>query len=334
MPILILSFLSLLQGGCAATGPGDYRGTARPGPMRIAHLDRPGTPGLSVIRSEFAQRNPGYALEVLLDVESVEASGAARIAFVQGGVGYAAPDERLAGVRVSGPGRAAFDIWESDVTIGDIVLLHPGAVLACDAPIDLLLFTVPGAGAPDLPRFIRPDWDPGITDTPGGCATETGAYRRILLTWLPERGPYIFHGLNCHRVRVTDSFTHYHPLAGGFDEFYLVQMVQPGGRIITSRDTQLIEQLGSDTGPGCPGVSDQLLQSLDLEVGDLVYLPRGLAHRGVGGVLAQVIAVPGFRPGAEIGLDHYLKAINGRFGLTGDRALPFHAAAASAPVVK
>ena len=64
------------------------------------------------------------------------------------------------------------------------------------------------------------------------------------------------------------------------------------------------------------------------------YLPRGLAHRGVGGVLAQVITVPGFVPGKEIGLDHHLRAINERLGLTGGAALPLHAEGAAGPVVR
>ena len=70
------------------------------------------------------------------------------------------------------------------------------------------------------------------------------------------------------------------------------------------------------------------------EVGDLVYLPRGTVHRGFGGVLAQIITAPGFRPGAEIGVDHHLRAINGRLGLTGEDALPFREASASRAVVK
>ena len=69
-------------------------------------------------------------------------------------------------------------------------------------------------------------------------------------------------------------------------------------------------------------------------MGDLVYLPRGVMHRGLGGVLAQVITVAGFRPGAEIGVDHHLRAINERLGLAQGEALPYHAAAAVRAVVK
>jgi hypothetical protein len=97
-----------------------------------------------------------------------------------------------------------------------------------DSALGLLVFTVPEIPKDDLPGFIRPDWDPHITGIPGGCATATNAYRRILLTWKGGVSAYLFHALNAHRVRITDSFSHCHPEVNGFDEFYLVQMVQPG----------------------------------------------------------------------------------------------------------
>jgi ribosomal protein L16 Arg81 hydroxylase len=78
----------------------------------------------------------------------------------------------------------------------------------------------------------------------------------------------------------------------------------------------------------------QLLESTSLEVGDLVYLPRGVMHRGIGGVLAQVITVPGFIPGSEIGVDHHLKAINQNLNLSDKQALPYHSDAANGPVIK
>ena len=117
---------------------------------------------------------------------------------------------------------------------------------------------------------------------------------------------------------------------GGFDEFYFVQMVQPNGRIIVSKYADRIENPAGVT----PDVAAQLLETHDLEVGDLVYIPRGVVHRGVGGVLAQVITVPGFRPGAEIGVDHHLRAINEKLSLLGDRALPYNEAASISAIVK
>ena len=119
-------------------------------------------------------------------------------------------------------------------------------------------------------------------------------------------------------------------MEGGFDELYLVQMAMPGAKLYTSERTESIEDAGSVT----RAEAAALIDVHALAVGDLVYLPRGTVHRGFGGVLAQVITVPGFRPGAEIGVDHLLREINERLGLEGEEALPFHAAAAAERVVK
>jgi hypothetical protein len=54
----------------------------------------------------------------------------------------------------------------------------------------------------------------------------------------------------------------------------------------------------------------------------------------VGGVLAQVVTVPGFKPGFEVGVDHHLRAINERLGLEGAGALPFQEAASEGPLIK
>ena len=169
-----------------------------------------------------------------------------------------------------------------------------------------------------------------ITDVPGGCATETGAYRRILLTWKDKVGPYLYHSLNAHRVRIMDSFSHYHPVKGGFDEFYLVQMALPEAKLITSTQTSRIENPATVT----PEVANSLLQSHSLRVGDLVYLPRGVVHRGVGGVLAQVITVPGFVPGSEIGVDHHLKKINEILQLSRKAKLPLNVEASASAIIK
>ena len=69
---------------------------------------------------------------------------------------------------------------------------------------------------------------------------------------------------------------------------------------------------------------DGLFESIPLHAGSLVLLPRGLAHRGLGGAVVQVIAVPGFKPGYEIPLDRSIQRLNGRFALTGGRRLPLH----------
>lgn len=281
--------------------------------IELAHLDRDGAPALAAVRESFRASNPGYDLDWHPHLESFEGQAACAVFFIQ-----------------SGESRARVDDTGSEVGVGDIVLVRTGSRLQLEGPVAALRFDVPIAPDVDLPAFIRPDWDPRITDTPGGCAEETGAYRRILLTWLGKNGPYLYHALNAHRVRITDSFSHYHPQDGGFDEIYLVQMAGPEARLVVSEQVELIES--SDT--ICAEQAAGLLTEIPLRVGDLVFLPRGTMHRGLGGVLAQIITVPGFLPGSEIGVDHHLKTINERLGLEGDRALPFNAKSSQSAVVK
>lgn len=284
--------------------------------VKIAHLGD-GGPAWSQLVQAFEKSNPGYKLRYEQELSALEATSGTLVAFVQEGEGKSIV-------------HAAAGETRTDLAVGDIVVLRRGERAEFSGGVSGLIFDVPDGPEEAVPPVVRPDWDPLITDTPGGCAEETGAYRRILLTWQGKVGPYLFHGLNAHRVRISDSFSHYHPVESGFDEFYLVQMLQPGARLLTSEQVDIIERPESVT----PEAAATLIRSHELRVGDLVYLPRGTMHRGVGGILAQVITAPGFRPGAEIGLDHHLRAINERLGLTGGAALPYHAAASDRAVVK
>lgn len=305
-----------------ACSPDDAAASKTPSAIRVAHLGREGgdAGGFDALRTAFRAANPGYDVEWHAAADSIGPAQAHRIAFVQ--AGPAAASAALADGSTSSP--------EQPLDVGDVVILRPGDALAVAAPLSSVVFTVPDPVPAGIPTFVRPDWDPDITDTPGGCAEETGAYRRILLTWLESVGPYVFHGLNCHRVRITDSFSHYHPLDGGFDEFYLVQMVQPDAVLYTSDETERIEDPARVTAEEAA----TLLDAHPLAVGDLVYLPRGTVHRGFGGVLAQIITTPGFRPGAEIGVDHHLRAINENLALAGEEALPYREASSVEAVVK
>ncbi|MBK8975584.1 MAG: hypothetical protein IPM29_06635 [Planctomycetes bacterium] len=281
--------------------------------MLIAHLGRPGgdPSGFAALRTDFEARNPGYRLAWHPATTALAAATApVRIAFVHGG---GTPDATVGAQR-------------SALRVGDVVALRPGEALASAAPLDLLVFAVPVPLGDDVPGFLRPDDDPLLTDTPGGCATAADAYRRVVLTWLRDNGPYRFDGLNAHRVRMVDSFSHYHPTDGGFDELYLVQDVAPGAVLWTSDRVHRIERPDDVE----PDELDGLLTETTVAVGDLVCVGRGDMHRAVGGVLAHVITVPGFVPGQEIGVDHHLRAIAERLG----RPLPYHAAAADRPVVK
>lgn len=269
------------------------------------------------VREVFKERNPGYDMLYLAGAETVEPREYMQVVFVQEIDGVTNQEVKSQAVLTDG---SSAPEKESEAIVGDILVLHPGEEIQFDAEMGLLVFKVPEEPENDLPSFIRPDWDPNITDVPGGCATEIDAYRRILLTWKEDVGDYIYHAINAHRVRIYDSFSHYHPKDGGFDEFYLVQMTKPGARIITSEKTDRIKRPEEVS----ESQVDELIREYELETGDLVYLPRGVMHRGYGGVLAQVITIPGFIPGSEIGVDHHLRAINERLGLSGNKALPYN----------
>ena len=282
--------------------------------IKVAHLSQNDQSGFAQIQAEFAKRNPGYDLDYQAETQEIPAQTYPQIAFVQEGGGTA----------------TLSDGTSSKVSIGDIVWLSANMGLHTDSLMAFLLFKVPEAPSSDIPHVIRPDWDPNITDIPGGCATETGAYRRILLTWLKKVGAFTYPFLNAHRVRIMDSFSHYHPVDNGFDEFYLVQMVMEDGLILTSNRVDLIENPQSVT----KEQAQSLFTATPLQVGDLVYLPRGLIHRGLNGVLAQVITVPGFVPKSEIGVDHHLKKINELLSLEGKEAIPYNTNASDQVIIK
>ena len=282
--------------------------------MKIAHMSEGDQEGFAAIRASFSARNPGYDVTYLSELKGLRKVLEHSVVFIQEGGGTAIVNDRDT----------------SKFSVGDILMLKPGENIKTDSLFSALVFTVPEEAPANIPTFVRPDWDMNITDTPGGCATETNAYRRILLTWLDKVGPYNYHALNAHRVRIMDSFSHYHPKEGGFDEFYLVQMAMPTAKILTSAAVPLIEKPEDVSA----SAAKALIQSHELKVGDLVYLPRGTMHRGVGGVLAQVITVPGFIPGSEVGVDHHLKKINELLSLQGDDQLPFNEQASSEPVIK
>jgi hypothetical protein len=288
--------------------------------IHAARLEGTGGEELVRLRAAFRRANPDHDLSWHPAALELGAASAPRVAFVQDGP---------AAARLERPGAAPL-VAEPPLDTGDAVLLRPGESLHLETPAGLLVFDLPGELPPELPGLVRPDHDPLITDTPGGCAEEDDAYRRILLTWLDEVGPHVLHTLNAHRVRIHDSFTHYHPVEGGFDEFYLVQAAPAGARLLTSEATDRLCAPESVTLDEVHG----LLESRVLRAGDLVYLPRGTVHRGLGGAVVQVITIPGFRPGGEVGIDHHIRAIDERLGLTGEAALPYRAASSGEAVVR
>ncbi len=301
---------ALEEGGCSVSR---VFGNALAPAAMDARLDLRGAPGLDALARSFAERNPGSSIDFLPGATFLEASDAHRVAFVQRG-----------DCRAEVGGRGSLET--TPLRVGDLLALKPGGEVVLDRPVDLVVFTIAEPLASTVPSVIRPDFDPALTDSPGGCATDPGAYRRLLLTWDPQRGPYVNRGFNCHRVRIDDSFTHYHPVDGGWDEIYLVQEAPAGAELLVCRDTARLdrEQLDSEGARLGEDDLDGLFESIPLRAGSLVLLPRGLAHRGLGGAVVQVIAVPGFKPGYEIPLDRSIQRLNGRFALTGGRRLPLH----------
>jgi hypothetical protein len=299
------------QSGGAGSPPaneqskGDDERAAR---AREAELHSSGQPGLAAMQRAFAAANGGYALRWLEPgLTSLAPTTACCIVFAQSGEGVATVAD--------GAGTTMADI----VRPGDVVVVRRGELLSLTG-VGALAIDVPAPPPADVPTLVRPDFDPKITDTPGGCAEEGDAYRRILLTWQGKNGPYLFHALNAHRVRIMDSFTHYHPVRGGFDEFYLVQSAPAGAELIVCEQLDVIRGVAAVTKADVPG----LIRRIPLAAGDLVYIPRGVVHRGVGGAVVQVITVPGFVPGAEIGVDAELSALNLALGLDAGDALPVH----------
>ena len=282
---------------------------ASPG-VRIAHVgaDASDADAFAELCELFGERNPGYVLEEC-GLDGFVAREAAAIVFVH-----------------QSRGRVEHRGDQRELAEGDVLCLRSGERLQADAALRGLVFTTPAELPSTIPSILQPDDDEAFRDEVGGCAEDAGAYRRILLTWQDSVGPYVYHALNCHRVRMTDSLAHYHPLDGGFDELYLVHQVQPGGVLHTSTRVAELEahaELDART-------AAELVLEHTVAPGDLVYLPRGTMHRASGGVLAHVVTVPGFRPGREIGVDHHLRALSERTGVR----LPYRAASGDAPIVR
>ncbi len=255
---------------------------------------------LNTLYRELAERNPGVGLAWF--------DSASRL-----GWGPAVSNVVLF-VHV-GQGRALLGDRESDYDTGDMVLLRRGQEARFDPPAGILAFTVEEPLPAELPWIVRPDEDPRILG-----ATAGGLERRDLLAWRPEQGPYVYRGLNARRERILDSTTHYHPLEGGYDELFLIQHTEPGAHLWIGE--QLKPFLDPEQVP--PDPASGFLRQVYVESGDLIYVPRGVVHRAVGGILAQVIAIPGFLSGGEIEVDSAIRRIDERLGPEHPSLMPFH----------
>lgn len=300
----------LLLSGCASSTSNYQQPTPNDRRPFVARLNANGEmTGLKELNRVFSSSNEGYSVSFTPDLRQLKVHSAERLAFIQ----TAGTVENL------NPGARS-------VQCGDILQIHADELVRSNTPIAAIVFEVPQRLNSGIPDLISPDNDPNITDTPGGCAEESDAYRRICLTWLESRGSYISHELNAHRVRITDSFTHFHPPVGGFDEFYLVQSTTQDAVLLTSTHADRIQSPEKVT----KNEVARLLTQTKLMSGDLIYLPRGVVHRGLGGAVIHVVAVPGFKPNAEIGVDHHLAEISRRTGIE----LSLNQASKAAPKIK
>ena len=127
--------------------------------------------------SAFATANPGHSLAFAAATRELAVQPVARVGLVQAGEANMQIACKQAECMPGEPSAAS--PRSSPVGVGDVVVLEPGEAASFDAPLDLLVFALPVTPDRSVPRAIRPDWDPRITDTPGGCATDGKAYRRI-----------------------------------------------------------------------------------------------------------------------------------------------------------
>ena len=147
-----------------------------------------GAPGLDALARSFAERNPGSSIDFL------PAARPTRRRRPSGGVRPAGP---------AGRGRWCGSLETTPLRVGDLLPLKPGGRWSSTGP-SISSCSIAEPLASTVPSVIRPDFDPALTDSPGGCATDPGACRAPPHLG-PAAGPYVNRGFNCRRVRI-DGF--------------------------------------------------------------------------------------------------------------------------------
>lgn len=146
-------------------------------------------------------------------------------------------------------------------------------------------------------RFLR--------DTAGGCSPGFDPFRRLPTTWFSNYPNETNDGLNFFNNHVVNipaenSPTHFHPpvpIGGGMaqTEFYLV--LDPKEYNLSTAGEESFITL-------YPDLNDlSQFATYSLQPGMFVYMPPGTGHRGQN-VFALIMAIPGFKPGNELYLDH------------------------------
>jgi hypothetical protein len=147
-----------------------------------------------------------------------------------------------------------------------------------------------------------------LVDTAGGCSFDFDPYRRLPLTWYMDHPGMKGDGLNFVNSHVVNiprelSSTHFHPqrpLLGGLPqtEMYLVLDPRAARLDAHGRDASIL------LFPDLRNLNRYL--EYPLQPGDFVYIPPGVAHRGLD-VFVNVLTVPGFKPHNEIYIDRDIR---------------------------
>ena len=150
-----------------------------------------------------------------------------------------------------------------------------------------------------------------LKDTSGGCNFRFDAFRRMSLTYYPQRSvtpdnPDGINQINSHFVNIASetSRAHYHPhraVGGGKPqgEFYFVADPSVYGLSTYGR------QAGLTLWPDVEGDNSDFRRSvqLPLECGSVVYITPGTGHRGTD-VFANVVVLPGYKPKNQFFFEH------------------------------
>lgn len=268
----------------------------------VAHCDD--ASALATLGAFFSAENPAYTLAVLT------LTGEDRWAAPHG-VSFWWLQEGAAEVKIDGewqPERA--DLY---ATRHDWLALQPGDVIVVDAEHSVHVRGDARFWQIVCSRRARSAWAgvrrlQYLVDQAGGCNVGDDAFRRLQITWqMTGQTPADPDGdnlLGCHVVYIAEatSRTHYHPrppLVGGRNQHELYLVLDP--RVYGLRVQA--EAPGVWTYPQ-PGAWDHY-DFTPLQPADVCVIRAGVAHRAVD-VLACVVAIPGFKPGNDVYVDHLI----------------------------
>ncbi len=275
---------------------------SEPPAILAAHHDD--APALTTLGAFFSAENPGYTLAVLnLTGEDVWTS--------PHGVSFWWLQEGVAEVKIEGE-------WQPEradllATRHDWLTLQPGDVVVVDAEHSTHVRGDARFWQIVCSRRARSVWAGArrlqyLADQAGGCNVGDDAFRRLQITWRTtgqtSDDPDGDNLLGCHVVYIAEatSRTHYHPrppLVGGRNQHELYLVLDPRAHGLKAQAATP----GVWTYPQ-PGEWDRY-DFTPLRPGDVCAIRAGVAHRAVD-VLACVIAIPGFKPGNDVYVDHLI----------------------------